>query len=220
MVALLDHNDHRKAGRALAICSISQLLISQCSSGFTTTSILGLNVHLTDTDLVRAFSILMWIYFVIFVVRIRSEVGANRWHSFVRERKSEAETRMEEINDLAALQHKNLETHVRSRMKNRGFSEKPSDLLDEETKRRNEIQGERETAIRAQERRYPRLAVQDFGMLWITEVLPPLLIFGATFINVQPLVCSSFSPEPTRALIAPTPGETTKPAPVPPEISG
>lgn len=204
MASLLEHDDHRKAGRALAIVSTCFILLDQCSSSFDTIGILGLNVHLTLGDLHRIFGYLCWLYFVIFLVRVIPNIGFDRLYIF---RKIREEQRTAAVSVVAARQ-------LREKQGNENdFNVAQGGLVVVNNKGKKNISGKNELKRITTERnsqniiadnrlrnatknyryKYKFLGNFDYFLLYLTEVAPPLAFFVATFANLQPLICSSFS---------------------------
>lgn len=70
MSAILEHSDHRKAGRAVVIVSTMYIFLDQCTLSFDAINLLSLEVRITSQE----FNQLLWtavcLYFVLFIFRL------------------------------------------------------------------------------------------------------------------------------------------------------
>ncbi len=74
-MSLLEHGDHRKAGRALIIVSSMTLLLSQCTPYFDQITLLGFDTHLNHAELSGLLHTLVFVYLALFLWRIfRSDI--------------------------------------------------------------------------------------------------------------------------------------------------
>jgi pilus assembly protein TadC len=163
LTSILEHSDHRKSGRALAIVSTSYILLHQCSVWFDSVGILGLNVQLTQEDFLLIFGSLRWVYLVIFLFRIIPNIGFDRLHKFRREQHDQWVT-VTDIVQVGVFNEGNTSNEVR-RAKN----------------------------ISYYKLKYSFLGYLNYFLLLLTEFIPPLVFFFVTWINIQPMICRSFT---------------------------
>lgn len=168
ILQILDHSDHKSSGRALIFVSVSYILLDQCSVNFSDALVLGIKVKVSKDELQWMFGALSWLFLVIFLVKAMPNIGKDTYYFFEKQRDEQYEA------TLLALQsrdHRITKTYVQG---------------DEEISR---VQKEYRREALYYSKRAKALAKGDYLLVWLLEVLPPILFFILTFVSLQSVVC-------------------------------
>ena len=191
-MSILEHSDHRKAGRAVVIVSTMYILLDQCVAPFSQIDLLGLSVQISSTE----FQAMLYAYSALFLIRLYQSGLVSKG----------LKIRASNTRDLAELEAHLIEqlhsdiTEVRvdedqaivtaPHEPKTAYDPKPQN----ETERQIQLEKEFERLVAGSRARQHIVTFVDFISYVVIEVALPVVFFGFAVIPVSGLmVCPGYT---------------------------
>jgi len=190
-----EHDDLKKAGRALMILSLTYTLVDQCSEPFTHFSLLDVDIHVSNSEFLWLLFIAVHVYLLIFIYRAFQQEPITA----LRMLRSDVEGERIDIHQMLAGVHDPAISQLKNSGRpypptaNKAERDKAVTAFNEELKRMQET---RDSSLRRLRKWYKvRNSTDQAALIFFSYLLPAIFYVAGIWCSAGAHACPSFRAE-------------------------